>query len=212
MSETITVPWGSLEKGAAPAFIIAGVAFLVGLVLTVQDAVSVLNTLSAFLAAGALLTTFVGLLGMYPRLDDSAPRLALVGVLAAAVALVSVTTLLAYVVGSALLLGTPMQGEIGIAPVLFLLGLVTAGLSFLTFGVASVRTRVPSRTVGMLLLIPAVAWPGYMAVDRLLPGDIRFLPLVVFAVVALVLLAIGYLLRTGTAPVDRRERESEPTA
>jgi len=64
----------------------------------------------------------------------------------------------------------------------------------------------------MLLLIPAVAWPGYTEVDRLLPRDIRFLPLVVFAVVALVLLAIGYLLRTGPAPVDRRERESEPTA
>ena len=115
-------------------------------------------------------------------------------------------------VGSALLLGTPMQGEIGVAPVLFLLGLVTAGLSFLTFGVTSVRTRVPWRTVRMHLLIPAVAWPGYMAVDRLLPGDIRFLPLVVFSVVSLVLLAIGYLLRTGPPPVDRRERESEPTA
>lgn len=210
MSKTVNIPWKSLEGQAATAFLVAGVLFPVGLVLTVQDASSILDTVSPFLAVGALVATFVGLFGMYPRLAEPAPKTALAGVLSATVALLAIVTLLVSVVGSALLFGTSLQGEVGIAPVMFLLTLVTAGLSFLLFGVAGLRTGVPSRVVGALMLVPAVAWPGYMAVDRLLPGDIRFLPIAVFAVVALALLGVGYRLWTEPAPVDRRERDSEP--
>lgn len=200
----------SLAKWTPTAFLAAGVLFLLGLGLTVQEMSSIANTLSPFVAVAAFIATFIGLFGLYTWLAETDSRLPLAGLLLAALALLSVLVLLVYVVGSNLLLGTPLQGE-GVPAginILFLLTPVSAGLSFLVYGVASLLTSTPSQVVGVLMMVPVLAWPGYVVVEQVL-GVVDLNPIAVFVVVAVTLLVIGYLLRT---EATRTEHTAPSTA
>lgn len=213
MSLNDRIRWKALERRTATAYFAAGVTFLVSIVLTVQEVLPLLNTAGALLVVGGLLATFAGLFGTYPWVKDAAPRLARIGLATTVVASSAITALFVVVVGSNLLFGTPIQGagSPSAAPVLFMVTLVSAGVSFLLYGIAALRTGVPSRAIGALMLTPALAWPGYMAAHHLVGEQISYLPLVVFAIVSVVFLTIGHRL-SSTPSVDTAESPSDSAA
>lgn len=98
---------------------------------------------------------FIGLLGLYPKLVDQSPKLVKTGGLLAVLGVVGGTVTSVWHIG--VLAGvvpadTPVY--IGIFSVGILLGMIPG---YLSFGIASLRTDIHSRTVGFLLLaVPAV--------------------------------------------------------
>lgn len=190
MTLVSTRQWESLENWGPIGFFVAGILLLFGLALLWFD---IFQGVSAALAFIGVICVFIGLFGMYPRMNDTAPNLALAGLVAVTIALISIGV------------GIPLRVGIGPdpGPLPWMVGIVSGGVSFLLYGVASVWTRTPSLEVGLLLLVPAVAWPGYFAVEQLLGRQIGWLPLAAFAIVAVAMLATGYLLHVGYAPPDR---------
>lgn len=141
---------------------------------------------------------FVALLGLYPALADRRPGLARAGatlaVLGAAGFSLTVLASAGVVPEDAAWVGA---GQL----VLILLGMT---LSFLVFGVATLRSGAFSRTVGALLLAPVVVMGlnlGVVAAGLASP-EARF---VVSGLWGLSFLAIGRALRTLDAPASHAE-------
>jgi low temperature requirement protein LtrA len=82
--------------------------------------------------------------------------------------------------------------------------LVGSVLGFVSFGVASLRTDAYSRTLGVLLLIPAIL--VVTNVLRFIVGlEVVMITLGIVIGDALAMLALGYVLRTEPTPTDRAE-------
>lgn len=217
MSFVDSVPGEWLEQWNSMAFVGSGVAWLLLILLAVVNmstGVSVPTWLiPAFLVVG-LLAAYVGLLGFYPTVKDTAPRLSLAGLGATAVAATLVVVALLYTITtSSFTDGPPSPG--------FPLIILSTILGFLLLGTASVRTDAPSRTVGYLLIVPAVAWLGdivYVVVISAVGVEaIAGIPLVVIPMAGVVIasvamVATGYLLHTYSARPDRTEPASDATA
>ena len=92
----------------------------------------------------------------------------------------------------------------------FLIGIV---LGFITFGVAVLRTDAYSRSVGLLLLVPGVLFPTVLvAVITMAEGGFPYVIHVLHnGTDALVLLAVGYLLRLKGVPTGRAEPTPDTT-
>lgn len=196
-----TAHLGWFDRWSATAFLVAGVALLVNFVLLVFErfgGASTPGVVGNVLVLSALVAAAVGLLGLYPRLADHTPRLALVSAAAAAVAGVSFLVLFAWVV-PARLLDQPLP------PGVLLVGAVAVMFwGFLLFGVASLWTGVPSRTVGMLLLAVVGILLAYLGGQAVYGGDApAWVSPAVTGLLALVTLALGYVHPTGVAPSDR---------
>lgn len=162
-----------LERQSAPAFLLTGVLVLGSLVAPLGlGALTERSWVAGLVLVGlAVPTASVGLLGLYPRVNDRAPRSALAGAGAAAVAGVAALGLLALVgaaLGSEAAVGRSVSRD-----AFALLGLSMAGgfaLGFLLFGVATWRTDTPSRTVGGLLTAGGVALLVPVVVELLGPA------------------------------------------
>ena len=156
MPSTQNTPWESLVKWTATAFILAGLFRLVN--MGIYQSGQLFESFSApelALDVSILLAfelAFVGLLGLYPRLREKHPRLALVGVL------------LAILSGVSLMIITPAEYILGgqeppayLIPfqIAYFLGIP---LSFLVFGGLSVRARSPPLSVGVLLILGGTSW------------------------------------------------------
>lgn len=82
----------------------------------------------------------------------------------------------------------------------FLLALVSFGL----YGIASARTATPSRTVGLLMLVPVAGFLGQavLLTAKIATGDaLATLQLIFAAGIALAIVGIGYLLRSDASYV-----------
>jgi hypothetical protein len=206
---------GVFERWGPAAFVIGGVGILGTSVAGSLDVAGVIEA-PPRLAMGPLLFglwfVFVGLLGFHRRVADASPRLARGGWWTAGVAwgIWSVTLLAALAVDltTERTLATP--GSWG--PPLLTVAFVLALLGFLCYGVASVRTERPSRAVGVLLLLPVVAFLGQavLLASKILTGEVvAALQLAFGAISATALIAVGYRLResseaatTATAGAD----------
>lgn len=135
---------------------------------------------------------FVALLGLYPTLANRSPKLARLGAVFTALALVGwfVSGFLAPSRGLAMHLGVELPAWLGAFGILIALGFL---IGFPSFGVASLRTNVYSRRVGLLLLAPILV----MAANFAIVGGGYTSPLgrlVVSSGDALIILAIGVAL------------------
>ncbi|MFB6137623.1 MAG: hypothetical protein ABEJ42_04700 [Halobacteriaceae archaeon] len=161
MAHTDTL-WHRLERRAATCFLVGGM-LLVGSPthIVLEEFVGV--ALPTWFVAGIVLTglvaVFLGVLGVTRSLRAPAPTLALASAVLAAVAAVEVTALLAWIFGAALPAGTDWLGG-GPPDAAFVAVAVTATLAFVGAGGGSLRTGVPSRRVGALLLLAASPWLG----------------------------------------------------
>jgi ABC-type polysaccharide/polyol phosphate export permease len=86
---------------------------------------------------------------------------------------------------------------------LLVLGILGVALGFVLFGIAGVRTGVPSRTVGSLLLAVVATIIGWIALGFVVYGGAppEWTSPAVGVLMSLLLLAIGYTLHTSRSTV-----------
>lgn len=102
-----------------------------------------------FLGPVSYIIAFVGLLGLHSRLADRSPKLAHAGAVFAGLAIVGFLTSL---LGSVGVISSDPPGWVSASQIIFILGGWV--LSFLLFSIASLRTGVYPRFVGLILLAP----------------------------------------------------------
>lgn len=194
-----TRQWNSLEQWTGTAFLVGGVIFVADAVLLATNVglgTERWMTLGqAFVGAGWT-AAFVGLLGLYPSLADRNRWLTRIG---AAFAVVGGITMAVMAITSIGYFTGILSGQLGDVTMYFLPGVfVGIVFGFGSFGVASLRTTVFSRHVEPLFLLLVATF-----LFNLGTGIAGFNPLLkvlgVVCVLALVMLTIGYLFRTGRA-------------
>lgn len=211
MSRTGVIPWRSLERRRGGIFVVGAGLFAVFAVLwgaTVITDVAPRPAVDVVGPAGWLLA-FVGLLGLYPGLAERAPRLGRAGALFASVGVVGAGVTAVVNLGQ-------LAGMTGEPPAWFaalnLLLLVGIVPGFLTFAVAVRRTDVHARTLGLLLLIPALLFVvNIVRVSTLGPRAPTGAPFVLGGGQALSLLAIGLRLRTTEPPTEAAPSPTDAT-
>lgn len=204
MSSNITQRMRPLEQWYGIAFLIGGAIFVVDAALLVVHLSSGTQpaALGQMFVGASWTIAFVGLLGFYPGLADRSRWLSRIGAVFAVVGGITMAamavTMFSYASGVA-------SGEPGSVTMYFLPG-VFAGIvfGFGSFSVASLRTDVYAQSVGALLLLLPITFlfnigtaiAGFNPLPKILG---------VVCVLALTMLSIGYLLRTGGALVDQEE-------
>lgn len=208
MSETAneTKRWESLERWSPRLFLVGGVLFLLGAVndssiyfaeVSNPEALSVVFLMSGFLAA------VIGLVGLYPRLVDRSPRLAQISLGSVVLGVIGMLVLAILAVVS-LVVSSVNLFESGIVPLVALPTGLLLVAAFLLFGTAILRTAMFPRSVGVLLLAEVVLMVLVIA------GPTETLDRGVFLVGAkllhfIILVSIGYLLRSRSVPSKREE-------
>lgn len=209
---------GTVERWCPGGFVVGGVGILGTSIVGSVDVAGVVSA-PGWLAMGPLLFglwfVFVGLTGLYPRVAERSSRLSRGGRVTAAIALViwTATILAAVVVDLTTARTFANPGSWG--PPLLAGAFVLALVSFLAYGIGSARTSTPSRTIGVLLLVPVVAFLGQAVLlgSKILTGEvIAVLQLGLGGVIGVALLAVGYLLHTGGRGASGMESPAEPTA
>lgn len=205
------------ERWGPHAFVAGGVGLL-GTTVTGSLHIAGVAAAPPRLLMGPLLVglwfVFVGLVGFYPTLADAASRLSTGGVVISGIAWVIWTATMAAAIGVDLATQRTFVDPGSWAPPLLAGGFVLALLSFLLYGVASTRAETPSRTVGVLLLVPVAAFFGQaiLLVSKIVTGSVQSgLQLALGGVIGLTLIAVGYLLVTGRATTAASESEAGVT-
>jgi hypothetical protein len=201
MSGVNTQQLKAFEQWSPRLFLIAGTALLINFVLLVFERFAGLSTpgvVGNVLILFALTAAAVGLLGLYPQLAGQSPWLALVSAIAAGVAGVGFVLLFLWVIPARLLDQSLPPGILLVVTVAMLF------VGFLLFGITSLRTAVPSRTVGFLLLAVVGILLVYLAGQAVYSGDTpAWVSPAVTGLLAVVSLALGYVHKTDTSPSDR---------
>lgn len=202
-----------LEPWRGPAFLVTGgcwvLAGVIGVLHARVDSVAGVHLGDLALLAGvvAMVATFGGLLALYPRLTDRAPRLALGGVVLGLLPAIGNGLILLVLVGG---LTRPALvadlGRAGVGPgiaILWAVGVVAYPAGPALFGVAILRDSDLPRAIGYLLALPVAAWVigGLLEVTGL--GSALVGPLgsggVLPGTVGGAFLVVGALLRSPTA-------------
>lgn len=205
------------ERLGPAAFIVGGAGILGTTVVGSLDVAGVIPS-TPRLAMGPLLfgLWFVlgGLIGLYPRVADRSPRLSTGGLWTSGIAWVAWTMTLAAAIIVDLTSERTLADPGSWGPPLLAGAFVLAVLSFLVYGIASTRTATPSRSVGLLLLLPVAALLGQavLLVSKIVTGEVvAVLQLGLGGVTAVVLFAVGYLLRGDAGAASSAESRAEPT-
>ncbi len=210
MAYVSTLHWGSLERRSTKLFYTGGALFIIAAAFDVANIVVGVEDLrsgvgQAFIAAGWV-AALIGLLGLYPKLADRSRWLVRAGGVFAVIGVVGfvgngVTALVAFVrevppqeaFPASVLVGT----LIGV--------LIGAILAFVSFSIASLRSDVHSRTIGILLIVPTLFVItnffilSAIGVPMPRPSEVT---LFIVSGLALTMLAIGHVLRTEAAPSE----------
>lgn len=201
-------PWTSLEQRRATAFIVAG-ALLLGFVASngveAFTATTPPTWVNTMFVSPALVAASLGLLGLYPTLAERAPRLALVSAAVVTVAGTAAIALFVVTAGNGLVAGV----QLPFLPV-YLLTLLATVLGFVLFGVAGIRTRTPSRRVGLLLLGPPAVNVVMFATAPMNPP--RWTTFLISALWTGAMLAVGLALRSSPDRPDRTEPSVDSAA
>lgn len=207
MSRVITTHWESLEQWSATAFLIAGGLWAIDTAVNILElvlAASVPGVVFLVFISSSLLLTVVGALGFYPGLADRGSRLGLGGAVLVGVAGITILVVLGWGIIAALVnLPLPPFGLLAVIVVLLVAGM-------LLFGIACVRTAVPSRSVGLLALALVATWVVWLAgVAGFLGENPEWSPAAFGVVLTVITLAIGYRLSTESVHSTRTASEVE---
>ena len=214
MSQVNRGQWEALERRGSALFLFAGV-LLVGY--------AALNGIAAFTDMSAVTVEdvvgpagfvlgFVGALGLYRGLADRSPTLARFGAVCVSLGAVGFSAIALQ--GLAVVAGVEAVGGPGIFLLFVTIGMIPG---YLSFGVACLRADVHSRTVGLLLFVPVVAYAA------MLSGAVLFVQFELFSETtmawsavaisssqAVAHLSIGYVLR-GVSPDEREVPSADAT-
>lgn len=202
------VPWNSLGRRRATAFLVAGglmLGFVASNGLEAFTSAQPPTWVNVLFVAPSLVAATVGLLGFYPLLTDRTPRLALASAAVVTVAGIAATVLFVVVVLNQVLAGL----EFPFLPVYFLT-LLSAILGFVLTGVASLRAQAPSRRVGLLVLGPPTVNVLMVATAPMNPP--QWSTFLVSAAWTGTVLAIGVALRIESTPIDRGDSSIDSAA
>jgi len=206
-------PWASLETWSATAFLVGGLLwFLDTTLLGIElfGGVSILGTpgpVNPILYISGTIAASVGLLGFYPELVERTPWTARVSGAIVAIAGAAISLLLIWFISVTIL----NQPDPPFA--LLILSILGIALGFVLFGIAGVRTGVPSRTVGFLLLAVVATIITWIALSLVVFGGSppRWTSPLVGVVMSVLLLTIGYTLRAERS-ATRSENPSRDSA
>jgi hypothetical protein len=150
----------------------------------------------------------VGLIGLYSGLAGRTLWAARVAAVVAAIPLVGWFVITVWGLGSSagILPGLSVVFPGAVVIVVFL----TTILAYVGFGMASLRARVHSRTIGLVLLMPAVPFLMLIVAVQVL-GPVEWAEFVIDSGHALAHLAVGIALRSAGVPTDRTEPAADAT-
>lgn len=212
--------WNVVDRYSGTVFLVAGGLLLTAGIINGVDVLTPIETqhgvllwLEGLTGFGGVVLSFVGMIGLYPDLFSRAPRTARTGILLA----LGPAGFFSFVVVScavlAPLLGFPSLKSlipsfvtiIGVILLLFSVGITL-------FGVASLRTAVPTRAVGGSLLVVAFVWFAFFGVTwAYAPNTPVWITFVQTIAMGLPLTFIGYSLRTAAQGVDHQSPSAVTT-
>lgn len=199
--------WESFREYSSALFFGAGVLMLAAMSLTLLRGTAWVSSprwLHNFLGPLGVAFTAYGLVSFYPWIANASPRLARAGVVVSLLAAGSISVALTGVSVAAILTDTTITNPPGWVPILYFTTIVSLSLGFLLYGVASLRTRVPSQSVGLTMLAPAVLL-FVLFVGETTLGLHVYLPRIVLIGTPGFLLFLGYTVRSGTTETDSVE-------
>lgn len=193
--------WSRLEQHSHWAVLVAGL-LLVGVAVYkgIGDFTSL--TVPSVVDTGyggiALLSPIVGLLGLYPRASDAAPRTAKIGVVSAALAVPFVLAIWVEFFGTALELGrfprVPEESPAW-AVLALVVVFVTLSVGFILMGIASRRSTSIPKPVGLLLMVPGLLWISLLV--NVFTLGIPNYDFYTYVLIGATVLTIGLRLRSG---------------
>lgn len=197
-----------LERWSPTLFLVSGVV-LIGFAASLA-AIGLMDMSvprNVFAGAGFTLA-FLGLLGLYPSIEDGSPRLARAGAVFAVLGASGFAV--TFVLGVVEVGGITPPAWVQPIQLLNIIGLV---LGFFVFGVGTLRTDMYARHLGVLLLVPAVVFAvNLVRVGVLGAWTPSWAPFLLGSLQALTMLAIGYSLRAESAATEHAERPTDATA
>lgn len=216
-----TQQWESLERWSPTAFRIAGAMFAVAAAVVVVAIVAggwerLALMAEAFMGAGWIVS-LIGLLGLYPVLATRRRWLARAGAVFAALGVVTwgvvvAVSLIVFAAGS-------RPDSFPVPQMVILPGMLSGTvLAFVAVSVATLRSDIYSRALGLLLLGPTALFLANAFIIPLLvdlPQDGVAPPELALgfaSTMTLAVLAVGYRLRTEGTPTDRDEQAPETPA
>lgn len=168
-----------------------------------------LSTVHSFFGPAGFFVGLLGLVGLYPGLAGRGSVLARVTVLVAVVPLVGWFVIAAFGLGSTL--GLLPAVSVVLPGVTVIVVFLTTMLSYLLVGATTLNDGAYSRTVGLVLLVPAVPFLTLMLAVQALP-PVEWAEFVIDSGHALAHLAVGIILRSGRTPANRPASAPDPTA
>lgn len=199
---------GLLERRSPTLFVIGGGLVVGHAALRGIEAFTGMATPPDVFGPTGYLVALVGLFGLYPALADRMPTLARVAAVVAAIPLMGWVVISAWSFGE--VAGVlPSQSE-AFPGVFYMVHLVTVILTYGLFGVATLRTDVHSGTVGVLLLMPPALFI-VMITGAAIVGTSAFGAFLIGSGLALIHLAIGATLRTGSSPANHETPAEDVT-
>lgn len=193
--------FATLESWKSTLIIIAGILTTITAALSAYGIVSdvTTNPFELAIAPFAFLLLFLGVFGLYPRLVERTPRLTRTGAGFGVLALVFAPIL--GIVALADLAGV-LSGDIPVwALGLHLLGRLVGMIALILFSTTVLRTAAFSRRVGYLLLGPAAIM--FLSFVHIAIGAPQWTAPPLVAANGLLMMALGYTLRTERVPAER---------
>lgn len=192
MRDSATQRCRLLERWS-PILFLGGGGLIVGhAVVRYVEAFTALTAPPDVFAPVGYLVALIGLYGLYPGLVERTPRLARAAVVLGMVPLAGWTAMTGQGVAAAVGL-LPPDATVVPGP-LFVVHVVSVVLTYVLFGVASLRAGIHSRSLGLLLLAPPTLLLG-MIVAATAVGNSAVGAMVVGGAQAAVHLSIGVILR-----------------
>lgn len=174
----------------------------------------VVTVIDVMWGAFVLLVPGIALLGLYPRLRQASPRLAVAAGVVTVIAEIAIVAIQIQLIVTTLTIETypEIPGDVPTWSVFATyLVFVMLALGFLFSSVAAWRTTAVSRTVAGLLLVPFLGWIGFIVAPIVLSsGD--HLGLLVHLPISGALLAVGYHLEAEDETTGRSQPAPESTA
>lgn len=198
--------WGFLERRRSTLFLLAGITFVVNAAVVATGIATnsdhLITTLGQTFVGIGWTAALLGLLGLYPGLAERSRWLVRAGGVLVAI---GVVVFAAMAVASFLYFARIPDGEITAIVPLVLPGVILGSvLGFLSFAVASLRTDVYPRSVGVALLVPPLFVVANVA-SGAVGIDSPYFVLAIVIGLSLVMLTIGFRLRSSSRPTDRTE-------
>lgn len=203
--------WSTFGDYSSTLFFGAGVLMLAAISISLLRRtawVSSLEWLHNLLGPLGIVLTAYGLVVFYPWVADAKPRLARAGVAVSMVAAGAISVAFSGASVSAVLTDTTITNPPGWVPILYFSTILLLSFGFLLYGVASSLTGVPSRSVGLTMLAPAILLFALFVGETTL-GLHAILPRIFAIATPGFLLFLGYMVRTGTAEDDHVELPTE---